>query len=278
LDYAKYVFDQEKPDVFSDTIYLNETAINVGIGYKYNDRSQIYFDYARSYRYPVVDEFFSYAYYDFWKMVNVPAFVNTSLKPQTANNFEIGIKDNSFDIVNFKMDYYFIDTKNEILYDPASGAFGANVNYPNTFRHGLELEVNGQLFDVVSAFLNYTYQQAKFAGGSYSGKNIPLVPSNKISFGFNIKPIESVNIDLISNYIGQRVAGSDMDNSGPKLKSAFVTDLNIEVKVKDISIVGSIKNMFGAKYFSSGFHYGPGADYYYPASERRYELSVSCVF
>jgi len=171
-----------------------------------------------------------------------------------------------------KADYFFIDTKDQILYD------GANINYPNTFRHGLELELKTEFFDVIEAFLNYTYQRATFEHGNHSGKNIPLVPRNKLSFGFHLKPTEGININLICNYVGQRVALSDLDNNGPRLKGYFTTDLNIMFKVKEISIAGSVKNMFDKEYFSNGAYYGDGADSYYPAPERRFELTVSAKF
>ena len=281
-DFAKYIFDQTSPSFFKRTRYLSEVAVDVGIGYKYNNKSQLYFDYQRSYRYPVTDEFFMAAYSFFG--VQHSAEFNTDLKPQSANNFEIGIKDNSFENIKFNADYFFINTKNEIFLDPDPDRNkgtneSQNVNYPSTFKHGLELEINAKVFDYLSTFLNYTYQKAVFKKGAYSGKDFPLVPNNKISFGFDIMPTEGLNINIINNYVSERYFSNDMNNEFSKLKSYFTTDLNIMFKVKELYIAGGIKNLFGFKYNSNGVsNFNNGNQNFYPAPERRFELTVSAKF
>jgi len=112
-DWAEYVFDQFQPLPSHDTESLREIAFEAGTGYKYGEKSQIYANYARSYRYPVTDEFFQSAYESSWFgfVFLVPASLNTDLKQQVANNYEIGIKDNSLDHLKATAAYYIIETK-----------------------------------------------------------------------------------------------------------------------------------------------------------------------
>ncbi|MCK4852178.1 MAG: TonB-dependent receptor, partial [Candidatus Omnitrophica bacterium] len=150
-EWAGYVFDQFQPAAAYNTRSPREIAFDAGLGYKYGERSQVYANFARSYRYPATDEFFqsAYEYLDWWTgaVTVFPAVLNTDLKHQTGNNYEIGIKDNSFDLVKLNASYYLMDNRNEIYYDPATYE---NSNYHHTVHHGLELEAHADVFERIS--------------------------------------------------------------------------------------------------------------------------------
>jgi outer membrane receptor protein involved in Fe transport len=99
-EWAEYSFDQRMPAASLDEKSLKDIAFDAGAGYKYNERSQVYAQYARSYRLPATDEFFQSAYETFdwltWSVTVFPATLNFDLKQQVANNYDIGIKDNTF--------------------------------------------------------------------------------------------------------------------------------------------------------------------------------------
>jgi iron complex outermembrane receptor protein len=271
-EWAEYVFDQTNLITSCDKTTPSIVALDAGLGYKYNERSQIYTNYSRSYRYPVTDEFFTSAYYNPYLVPPiVEASLNTNIKPQVANNYEIGVKDNSFESLVVNASYYFIDNKNEIYYDQS---VPANTNYPRTVHQGLELEARANIFEKINAFFNYTFQKAYFVGGKYAGNTLPLVPMNKISAGISVNPVEQFNINMICDYVGSRYPASDQANAYPELKSYFTTDLNMSFKLKNVRVYGSIKNVFDAKYFSTGLY----RTSFYPAPERRYEGGVSLTF
>jgi len=277
-DWAEYIFDQCNPIAAYNTRSLREIAAEGGIGYKYNERSQVYANYARSYRYPATDEFFNsaYEYIDFFGNAQaVAASLNSELKHQIANNYEVGIKDNSFGGVRAKAAYYAIDTKKEIYFDPV--AF-RNTNYKNTFRHGLELEITAEIMGKAELFFSYTFQKAFFAGGTYAGKTIPLVPQNKISAGVTVNPVEYLECNLICNYVGSRYLPGDHSNLNPKLKEYFTVDLNAAVTIDKLRFFISIKNLFGERYFSSGNYNTWTGEAFYPAPERYFEGGVSLSF
>ncbi|MFH1552123.1 MAG: TonB-dependent receptor [Candidatus Omnitrophota bacterium] len=283
-EWAKYIFDQMQPAIAYNTSTLREAAFDGGIGYKYNEKSQIYANVARSYRLPNTDELFQSAYESldypppfYWPpVVRVfPAMLNTSLKQQVANNYEIGVKDNSFDFLNVKAAYYLIDNKNEIYYDPV---VFANSNYHHTIHHGFELEAQADIFESIEGYFTYTFQKAFFVGGKFASNTIPLVPRDKITGGFNVRPIDPLNINFAVNYLGSRFIASDQFNTVSKLKSHVTLDLGISFEIKNMRFFGTVRNLLNEKYYMNATRNFLGNPAFYPAPERNYEWGVSVKF
>ena len=277
-EWAEYIFDQSAPAMSYNTRSLREAAFEVGAGYKYNDRSQVYSNYSRSYRFPATDEYFSSAYeFVNWSGVVqlVPATLNTGLKQQVANNVEIGVKDRSFEKVAVDAAYYFIDTKNEIYYDPISYM---NTNYHNTIRHGFECEFSVEFADKVKGFGGYNFQKVFFVGEKFAGNELPLVPRNKVTAGFVLGPWYGVTMDMSSSYVGDRYAASDQVNSAAKIKSHITVDAGVVYEVGNLRFFGSVKNLLGKEYLSNGTKDWQGNIAFYPAPERTFEFGVSATF
>jgi len=278
-EWARYLFDQVQPANSYNTSSLKEAAFNAGLGYKYNEKSQVYANGARAYRFPATDELFQSAYetFDWWTFTNrvFPAVLNSGLKQQVGNNYEIGVKDNSFDFLRFKAAYYLMDTKNEIYYDPI---FFANQNYHQTIRHGFELEAEAAILDKITGFFRYTFQKAFFVGGKFASKNVPLVPRDKVTGGFNVKLIEPLNINCEINYIGSQWIASDQMNNVSKLKSHVTVDAGVSFDLKNIRFFGTVRNLLNEKYYLNATKNWQGNPAFYPASEMGYEWGVSLKF
>ncbi|MBD3296932.1 MAG: TonB-dependent receptor plug domain-containing protein [Candidatus Omnitrophica bacterium] len=281
--WAEYGFDQSRPIHEYDTRSLREMAVEAGIGYKYNARSQVYANYSRSYRMPATDEFFQSAYealdYSTWPLpptVRVfPAVINTDLEHQLACNFEIGVKDNTYGPLNLDLAYYFIDTKDEIYYDPVNFM---NENYPRTFRHGLELNAALRVHEYVRAYLNYAHQRAFFAGGKFASNDIPLVPNNKVTLGAALGPIYGFSADMLMNYVGSRYPVSDQFNSSARLKAYTTVDMIFKYSVECLEAFIRVDNIFDKEYFSSGTRNFAGNTAFYPGPERSVRAGVSLRF
>lgn len=278
-EWAKYVFSQFQPAGFYDTQELREAAFDAGIGYKYNERSQIYANFARSYRFPATDEFFQSAYesFDWWTgaIMVYPAILNSGLKQQVGNNCEIGVKDNSFGFVDANAAYYFIDNRDEIYFDPLTFQ---NENYPHVVHHGLELGAGANASDKVRPFCKYTFEKSFFVGGTYASKTLPLVPENKLTVGTNIKPIKPLSLDMAINFAGARYAASDDTNGAPKLKSYTTVDLGINYEIKNLRAFFRINNVLNEAYFSNGTKNWLGNVAFYPAPELNMQGGVSVSF
>lgn len=280
-DWARYKFDQYQPAPFYDTQDPREAAFETGLGYKYNERSQVYANFARSYRYPATDEFFQSAYesldYSTWPptVAVFPAVLNSGLKHQVGNNYEVGIKDNSFGVFDANAAYFVNDNKNEIYYDPISFQ---NENYHRVMHHGLELEAGADIYKKVRPFLKYTFEKAYFVGGKFASKSVPLVPENKLTLGADISPIEPLSFEAALNYVGERYAASDQTNAAGVLKSYTTMDLGVNFRVKNVRAFFKLNNIFNTRYYSNGTKNWLGNVAYYPAPGINMLGGVSVTF
>lgn len=271
-EWADYTFKQKRLIVNHDTKKLKEAAFNFGVGYKYNDKSQVYVDISRSYRFPNTEEYYTNQYMD------LAGGLNTNLKHQQAINYEIGIKDITFDFLQFNIDGYLMDIRDEIYYNPATYE---NANYtPKTRHYGLETEARLNLLEGrLSPFLNWTLQESFFKGGIHSGNQVPFVPKNKVSAGVTISPVKGIDWTIGMNYIGSRFMISDQNNIAPKLKSYTLFDTKLLYTHKYGNIWGAVKNIFDKKYYAYGVTNSTGtAETFYPAPERRFEAGVTITF
>ncbi len=277
-EWAEYAFDQMQPTSLINGKVLRDMAFDAGIGYKYNKKSQLYAYYARSYRLPATDELYQSAYETFdWNTWSVRVFpsVLRGLKQQNADNYEIGIKDNTFERLRFKAAYYFMDTENEIYYDPDDFA---NENYPLTFRHGLESEIELSVSAQLRGFVLYNFQRSVFKGGKYGGYMVPLVPENVVSGGVRIQPVDKLVLELNMNYVGNMgIADDPRANSSP-LKARGTMDLVASYEFKGARAFIAARNLLGAKYFSNATRNFMGNTAFYPAPERSVEAGVSIRF
>ncbi len=273
--WAEYIFDQRAVSVNKESKSLNDGALNFGLGYKYNEDSQIYFDYSRSFRFPVTDEYYQNVYTGFW---GSGGGLNTSLKHQVAQNYEIGVRDISFPWLKADANFFFMDVKNEIYYDPITYK---NSNYsPATRHYGFELSGKAQLFkDLLEPYINWTSQDAFFHGGSYSGNKVPFVPKNKINTGISIKPFKNFMTTFSMNYVDKCYAISDQSNAQAKLNSYVTFDVKVDYTYKNINFWFGVKNIFDRRYNAYGV-YSSGSDKigFYPAEERNFVGGVSFEF
>lgn len=278
-EWAKYIFDQFEPAKTYNTLSPEELALEAGAGYKYNERSQVYVNYSRSYRLPATDEFYQSAYEAFdwntWSVRVFPEVLRSDLKPQRGNNYEVGIKDNSFGPLEMDASYYLMDISKEIYYDPITFQ---NENYGKTIHHGLELKAQANILDKIKCFFSYTFQKAFFVGGKFASKTIPMVPTNMMSGGFDFKPIEPLDVNFAVNYLGARFVASDQINELSKLESHTTMDLGVSYKFGGAKVFFKINNLFNEKYFSNGTKNWQGNIAFYPATERNYVFGASLEF
>lgn len=277
-EWADYDFEQKK--VLTDRAKkdLKEAAYEVGLGYKYNDISQIYANFSRSYRYPNTEELYQ-SKTVFWGTVY--GGLNEEIKEQIAHIVEIGIKDATFPWVRVNADYYWMDVKNEIYFDSATYK---NSNYkPKTIHQGIEIESTFDLFDVFHPYVNYTLQEAYFKGGTYATEVNPLVPKNKISAGVLLtpllKPLKGLEWSATFNYVSSRFKVSDLNNIAPKLKPYKTFDTKLSYKWKGLRAYFAINNLFDEKYHDYGVTNSTGTrEVFYPAPERTFEAGISFTF
>lgn len=273
-EWANYKFDQKAMTSGVNKNNPFEYAADAGIDYKYNEKSSIYTSYSRSFRFPVTDEW----YQSLWKDDSglVHGGLNMDLRPQTTNSYEIGIKDNSSKYIGFKADYFIMDTRHELIYNPI---IYSNALYDQTMRNGLELEVHAYLLDGFDCFSNYTYEKAHYVGGMFAGNALPMVPNNKFSWGFNYRFKDCVDFNYKATFVGARYFINDEFNKMPPLKSYFVNDIKLSYYKHGLKIYGAMHNIFNEKYSEYGtLNSSFTKPAYYPSPGMNYEIGVEYKF
>ena len=270
-EWVAYDFDQKAAMVYNAEKSMHDMSLECGTGYKLTDTSLLYFSYARAFRFPNTEEYFQSK--TVWG-----GGLNTGLKHQTSNSFELGWKYNTNPLFDFNVAAFLMDVKNEIYYDPVTYT---NSNYGPKVRHmGMEFEVQGNLLDgKVKPFSTYTIQEATFKGGTYSRNQVPLVPKSKLVAGVTIKPLDCMQWTTKMQYLSARYKISDMSNQVGKLESYVTFDTKVDVTFKNVTVWGAVNNLLDTEYYAYGVTNAAGTtENFYPAAERTFEVGMTLKY
>jgi iron complex outermembrane receptor protein len=268
-EWANYKFDQEALLAGDDNKNFSEYAFDAGVDYKYNDSSSVYANIARSYRYPAVDEWYQ-PLWAFW--IWSGGGINLDIEPQTGINYEVGVRDNTIKWLKLGADYFIMDSRHELFYDPINFT---NAIYDHTMRNGIELEAHllPQNINSLDLFAKYTYEKAFFIGSHFAGNEIPMVPQHKLTWGISYTFMDSVDINYLFNFVGPRYFISDPLNLSRRMKQYITNDIRMAYHKHGFEVYGSLNNIFDFKYAEIG-SYGQ----YYPANGRNYVVGVKYKF
>jgi iron complex outermembrane receptor protein len=264
---AKYEFDYEDYAAFFANAPVDQDrptmgrAYNFGLVLEHMKNSELFVTFNQSYRLPVGDEFFSYG---------IPNF---TLLPQESRNLEAGIRQRITDALRASLTLYRMNVKDEIFFNPIGGpfGFGQNQNYDETVHRGLETGLEAKPWRWLRLFGNYTLTDAQFAGGVFSGKNVPMVPSNKWTAGAGLK-FGSLGINTAATFVGDRQFINDEANRYPALKDYFTLDANVSYDFGMLTLIVGVNNILDQQYSEYGvrsaatgaynLYPSPGANYY----------------
>ncbi len=261
-------FIRQKPDEF---------VTSGGLKYEYGKGSNVYFNYQQTFRFLTTNEWYSSF-----------SGLNTGLKQQTGDQFELGVKHNFKDKAIVSVTPYLIDTENEIFFDPSQGFFGSNSNYDKIRRVGVEIGTRLDIkefldsitfFDKLEYFTNYTYQNPEFRDGSNDGKDVPFVPNHQVSAGLVANFLKYYKMSLQTRYVGSRYAINDTGNELPKAKPYIVTDLNLAYERNNFEIFLKVNNLFDQKYETyHATNVAKTVRDVFPAPEKHLEWGVTWKF
>jgi len=255
-------FDSEAPNLNESD---SEQMLSLGARYSVSGQLSVFSHLERSVRFATVDEIFS----------TFPG-AYTYLKPQTANQFNLGA-DYQRGKISSSANIYIMDLDNEIHYDVATFK---NVNLDPTRRQGLELMLKNQLTNDILLGINYAYTQAEFRGGSYNGNSIPVVPKTtaNITVLWNVTPDVSFNANV--SYVGERYFDNDQSNSFEKMPSYIVADMKLSNQYDAWTFSGNVYNVFDEEYLDYGVRSTATAGKYnaYPNPERSFSIEISRSF
>lgn len=169
---------EKSEDQSASALDQREHAWEIGLSQTLGAGLTAYARTGRSFRLGNVDEF---------------SFTNpaVALQPQTSRDTEIGARWRGGPRA-LELRWYRSALRNEIGYDPAGngpfGPFGANVNFDQTRRQGLELEASHALGAALDLRLNVALRQARFTAGPFQGNDVMLVPKRTVALRADWRP------------------------------------------------------------------------------------------
>ena len=258
---ADYKFSQITQVATSAKSYLRDDAYSLGANYIYKPESSLFANFSTSFRYPLVDEYFSS---NTWGTGGL----NAALSTQTAVNYELGMKHKFNDKADMDMSLFRSNYKNEIYFDPLTYA---NSNYDKTIHQGVELGARYSFLKRIKGLFNYSFTEAIFKGGAYAKNQIPMVPRHKLAIGFNIDLGKGFRFDLLENFVGSRRFISDQGHNYSPMKKYSTLDLKLSYDFNNFNIFFGINNVSNVKYSEYGvISIFSSEKAYYPSPERNF--------
>jgi len=261
-------FDFRSSDAPNKDVSLDENAYTAGANYTVLDKSYVYLSYARSFRYPVLDEFFNFTFNS----------VNADLKPQDSNDYELGFRYYFNDESYAHLNVFRIDTTDELLYNPTTYG-NANLD-GETRRDGVEVAFVLVPEKWLSFNGSYTYTAAKIRSGRFADKDIPGVPNHQATLGALLS-WRSASLALNGRYVGKRPFISDFENAFEPQKDYLVFNARLKYVWNIFTAYLDFNNITDQKYSEYGvisLFSSPPERAYYPSPERNFLAGISLDF
>lgn len=262
-DRANFTFDPSTPD--NET--MDENLFTVGVNYSFLERSSAYISYARSFRYPVLDEFYNF-------FTNT---VDTTLQPQTSDDFEFGIRYYFKRDLFTKINFFRIDTDDELIFNTQTFS-NENLDGP-TRRDGFEISLT-KTFKKVTLSANYTFTDATITSGQYAGSKFPNVPRNQVGLKSLFSLGRGFSLALDGFYVGERPFISDFSNSFEDQEDYLVFNTKFIYQWKKMNLYLNINNITNQEYSAYGVISSPpnAQPAFYPSPEINFAFGVSGDF
>jgi iron complex outermembrane receptor protein len=259
-DKAEFSFSPSTPD----EIDMRKDLYTAGVNYAFNKKSYLYLSFSRSFRYPLLDELYSF-------FTNT---VNTRLKPQSTDDYEIGVRHYFSDAAYVHLNFFRMDTDDEILFNPVT-YINENLD-GKTRRDGIEIACAAKPLDWLTLKGAYTYIDSKIRGGAYDGSTVPNVPEHTVSFNAISAFRNGLTLNMNGLFVGERPFISDFSNSYGDQESYFVLNSKIQYQWKSVELFLSVNNILDEEYSEYGVLGGfPLEKAFYPSPKRNFLAGLS---
>jgi iron complex outermembrane receptor protein len=249
-DRAEFDFSPSTPD----EIDMHRDLYTAGINYTFYKKSYIYFSFSESFRYPLLDELYSF-------FTNT---VNTDLDPQSTDDYEIGVRHYFANDIYANLNLFRIDTDKEIFFNPITYT---NENLDGkTRRDGIEISFSAKPIEWLAFKAGYTYLDAEIKQGIFKGKKVPNVPEHKATVEVVTSLGKGFSIALNGAYVGERPFISDFSNDFGNQESYIVLNSKISYQWKSLNVFLNINNLTNTEYSEYGVLGGfPVEKAFYPS-------------
>lgn len=262
-DRAEFNFDPSTPDHAT----MDKDLYTGGINYNFFEKSHVYFSFSRSFRYPALDELFNF-------------FTNTidpGLVPQTSDDYEAGVRHYFTENLRAGINFFRIDTEDEIYYDPNTFTNG-NLD-EKIRRDGMEVSIK-KIYKSVTLGGSYTYTDATVIDGQYEGKDWPGVPQHKATLETLFSLGRGFTLGINGIYIGKRPFIGDFSNDFSNQKDYIVINTKLMHNWKYLSSFLNINNITSEEYSEYGAIGGFPIveEAFYPSPKINFLLGMSAGF
>jgi iron complex outermembrane recepter protein len=263
-DQANFKF-KSKDTGSSVSSEFDENLFTAGVTYRFTAQTSVYASYAGGFRYPVLDE--SFNFFD--------NSVNDRLKPQTSDDFEIGLRHQFGSGLAVTANLFRMEIDQEIFFNPSSFS---NENLDGqAVRQGIELSA-GQQFHALLLTGSYTYRESEIHGGQFDGNALPNVPQHQLTLGLQTEVYRHLRLNLDSTYVGKRYFISDFDNSHDQQKGYLLVSGKLSYLLDKGSVYLAAKNIFDREYSEYGVVDFLGEESFYPAPGINFLAGANWLF
>jgi outer membrane receptor protein involved in Fe transport len=165
---------------------------------------------------------------------------------------------------------YRMDMRDELDFDVSTLRY---VNIGRSRHRGLETSLVLSGLGPASLFATHALQDVTSRSGAFAGKHLKAIPRQIAGGGVALEPHAG---------FGARVSATtargmylDDDNTQP-IPSYTRVDAQLDLRHRALRLVIDVRNLLGARYYSTGFldPGGSGEAYQYPAAGRIIEIGV----
>ena len=258
---------QNPPDVDTDKSYDRRVtqsglAAELSLLWRADRNWSLWTGYDRVYRYPVLDEAAAYQGFELAEPVNA------DLEPEEGHQLDLGVKLRRSRI-QFSATAFFLGLDGEIVYDDEARL---NVNLADTRRWGGEADLRWET-EKLTLSTRWSFVEARFTGGPFEGKTVPLVPSAHGVTGVQLRPVEWLEVAAFHHWFASRYQGNDFSNTLQKIDAFHRIDLRLSAEGENLTVFLRIRNLLDENHAPLAYR---GA--WYPAPGRQWRAGVRVAF
>ena len=262
----------------SGDVKLDDISPMFGVSVDLSDSLNLYGTYSTSFETPTTTEF------------NRPDGLggfNSSLKPQTARNFEVGLRGDAGNRTRYEVSVFDIKVDDELIPFEVPTAPGRDyfTNAGQSSRRGVEFSLTTNPTDRLAATFSYTHANYEFdrfvdaSGNNYAGNVIPGTADDVVFGEITYTHPRGWFASLDALHIGKQYANNS--NAAP-VDPYTVTDLRFGWDRNSESLVISpfvgINNLLDETYYSNIRINAFGGRFFEPAPDRNYYAGVTIRF
>lgn len=234
-DHVTYQFAPSTPGRKEFDVNLTTAGVTVEV----RPDAQLFFSYARGFRYPVLDELFNF-------------FANTispDLLPQSSDDVQVGARLQLGDAARATVTLFHLDTEREIFLNPAS--FGNENLDGQSRRIGFETVVSGRAGQATLEG-SYSFTDTLVRNGQYAGMQIPNVPRHRASVQTVVGVGAGVTVGIEGIFVGERFFESDYENTFGMVESYFLLNTRVKLTEERFTVFLDVSNLLDQEYAEYG--------------------------